>query len=184
MYMYNYTVWPNTCVILLLNENACVSHLPRVDGVQNSSNNFNLDLRPLTLTCDLCVLDLDPHDLDPHHLDLRPPFLKLGWKLEFLHFWPWPSNSSEIWCSLMCALNFRSIGPMVQHAVCRQTDTQTNTTENITSSANVRNKRSAKSCYGEIILTETATYVFYCRSWQLIFGITLVIIQLITISAV
>ena len=33
------------------NENACVSHLPRVDGVQKSPNNF--DLNPVTLTYDL-----------------------------------------------------------------------------------------------------------------------------------
>ncbi len=35
------------------NENAHVSHLPRVDGVQNSPNNF--DLNPVTLTY---ILDL------------------------------------------------------------------------------------------------------------------------------
>ena len=33
------------------NENARVLHLPRVDGVQNSPNNF--DLNPVTLTYDL-----------------------------------------------------------------------------------------------------------------------------------
>ena len=34
-----------------LNENARVSHLTRVNGVQNSPNNF--DLKPVTLTYDI-----------------------------------------------------------------------------------------------------------------------------------
>ncbi len=37
--------------VLLMNENACVSHLPRVDGVESSPNKFDLD--PVTLTYDL-----------------------------------------------------------------------------------------------------------------------------------
>ncbi len=108
-------------------ENACVSHLLRTDGVQNSPTNF--DINPVTLT-----FDLNPCDLNP-----GPSFLKLGWKLEFLHFWPWwpwPSNLSEIWWSLMCAPIFRSVGPTVQFAECKQTHTQTDAIENITSSTN------------------------------------------------
>ncbi len=42
------------------NENARVSHLPRVDGVQNSPNNFDLN----HVTFDLGDLDLNPCDLD------------------------------------------------------------------------------------------------------------------------
>ncbi len=34
-----------------VNKNARMSHLPRVDGVQNSPNNF--DLNPVALTYDL-----------------------------------------------------------------------------------------------------------------------------------
>ncbi len=34
----------------------------------------------------------------------------------------------------MCVLNFRSVGPTVQPAERKQTDTQTDATENITSS--------------------------------------------------
>ena len=92
------------------NENA---H-PRVDGVENSPNSFDLDL---------C-------DLDPSDLDIGLPFLKLGRKLGFLHFWPhwpWPSNLSEIWWSIMCVANFRCIGPMVQPAERKQAHTKTQT---------------------------------------------------------
>ena len=49
-------------------------HLPQVDGVQNSPNNFD----PVTLTYDLDLYDIDPRDLDPRDLDLGPPFLQLG----------------------------------------------------------------------------------------------------------
>ena len=71
----------NQCSSKLINieknyhENVRVSHLPRVDWVQNSPNNF--DLNPMTLTYDL---DLDPGDLDPDpcDLDLGPSFLKLS----------------------------------------------------------------------------------------------------------
>ncbi len=63
-----------------LNENASVSHLPRVDGVESSPpNKCDLDLRPVTLTT---------FNLDLCDLDLWPLFLILGWKPDFLHFWP------------------------------------------------------------------------------------------------
>ena len=133
----------------MYNENALVSHLPRVDGVQNSPNNF--DLNPVTLTYDL---DLWPWW--PWPWPLRPwPWtifsetrLKTGFfiflTLVTLTFdlWPWPSNLSKIWLSSMRAPNFRSVGPTVQP--CRaQTDTHTHTdaTENITSSANAGGKK-------------------------------------------
>ncbi len=51
--------------------NVHMLHLLRVDGVQNSPKNF--DLNHVTLTYDLELCDLDPRDLD-----LGPPFLKLG----------------------------------------------------------------------------------------------------------
>ncbi len=54
-------------------------------GVQKSPNNFDLNL--MTLTYDLWPMTFDLGDLDP--CDLGPSFLKLDWKLEFLHFWPW-----------------------------------------------------------------------------------------------
>ncbi len=47
---YRYTQ-KNYLLNLVDNENARVSHLPRVDGVQNSLNNF--DLSPVTLNYDL-----------------------------------------------------------------------------------------------------------------------------------
>ncbi len=51
--------------------------------------------------------------------------------------WPWPSNSSEIWWSLLCVQNVSSIGRTVQPAELKQTQkhTQTDATENITSLA-------------------------------------------------
>ncbi len=94
----------------------------------------DLDLRSLTLTYDIrpCPSIFDLCDFDTRGLDLGPPFLILGLQLEFLHFWPWwswpwPLNSSEIWCSLTCVLNFRSVIPMIQPAECKRTDRQTHT---------------------------------------------------------
>ena len=85
------------------NENARMSHLPPVHGVENSPQQIwpwpwpmTFDLDPcdiwpwymtITLTFDLDLSDLD---LDTRDLDLGLPFLILGWKLRFLHFWPWP----------------------------------------------------------------------------------------------
>ena len=63
------------------NETACVCHFLQVDRVQNSTHNFDLDLRPLTYDLDFC--DLDLRDID---LVLGPPFQILGWKLAFLQF--------------------------------------------------------------------------------------------------
>ncbi len=91
------------------NENARVSHLLRVDGVQNSPNNF--DLNPVTLTYDLWPWTTTlTFDLDPCDLDLGPSFLKLGWKLEFLHFWPW-------W-SWPLTLTFKPVQEMMVLNVC------------------------------------------------------------------
>ncbi len=62
-----------------------------------ASLTLTLSLWPTTLT--LVTFDIHlwpwpwPLSLwpDPHDLDLRAPFLELGWKLKFLHFWPcWP----------------------------------------------------------------------------------------------
>ena len=36
---------------MYINENACVLHLPRVNGAENSPNNF--DIEPVILTYDL-----------------------------------------------------------------------------------------------------------------------------------
>ncbi len=41
--------------------------------------------------------------------------------------WPWPSNLYKIWWSLMSVSNFRSVGPSVQSAECKQTHRQTDT---------------------------------------------------------
>ena len=172
-------------------ENARMSQLPRVDGVESFTfNKFYLNIQPwplwsLTLTYDLdldqCDLDLDPHNLNIRLWPLRPltltydpdlwpwplwpwpwpswpwprtTFFILGWKLEFSHFlpwWPWPLTYDidlQTWLRydvpLMCVPSFRSVGPMVQPAQCKQTHTHTHTqtdrhtgaTENITSSAN------------------------------------------------
>ncbi len=91
-------------------------------GYKAPTNIFDLDLRPWPLRPVTLTYDLDLFD---HDLDLGPPFLILGWKLEFLHLWPWPSNSSKIWWSLMCVPNFRSVGPAIQPAERKQTNTHT-----------------------------------------------------------
>ena len=52
---FSHNVWwsqSSDTTYIKINQNACVSHLPRVDGVQNSPNNF--DLNPVTLTYDIC----------------------------------------------------------------------------------------------------------------------------------
>ncbi len=100
-----------------------------------------------TLTLDPCLLWPWPSwtwptifdlDLDPLDIDLGPSSLILCWKMEFLHFWPWwPWPLNEVWWSLTCVQNFRSVCPMVfsLQSANRQTHRQTDATENITSSA-------------------------------------------------
>ncbi len=118
--------------------NAHVSHLPQVDRGENSLNKFQcfsfsvfrppIPPHPVTLTyylwpwpCDFDLLpliltratftfayDLDLCDFYPFDLDLGPHFLMLGWKLEYLNFWPcwpWPKTYDLVWnmMSLRCA---------------------------------------------------------------------------------
>ena len=118
------------------NENAHVLHLLRVDGVQNSPNNFDLDpviltyyLWPWPATLTLVTLTLD------HLFWIR---LKTG-IFTFLTLVTLTFNlglQSSPW------YDFRSIGPAVQPVERNQTDKQTNTTENITSSANAGGNKS------------------------------------------
>ncbi len=51
--------------------------------------------------------------------------------------------------TIMCAPNFRSVGPTVQPEDCKQTHRQMDATENITSSANAGGK---KSTYPTLII--------------------------------
>ena len=110
--------------------NAHVSHLPQVDRGENSLNNFDLD--PVTLTyylwpwpCDFDLLpliltpatftyDLDLCDFYPFDLDLGPHFLMLGWKLEYLHFWPWPKTYDLVWNVMALRYACWILGPQVQ----------------------------------------------------------------------
>ncbi len=108
----------------LQNENPCVSHLPRL---------WPWPLRPWPWTT-----------FSDTKLKTRIfTFLTLV----TLTFDLWRSNSSEIWWSFMCVPKFRSVGPTVQRAESKQTGThtythrQTNTTKNITYSANVGGKK-------------------------------------------
>ncbi len=120
-----------------------MSHL---SWVQNSPNNFDLDPQPWPT---ILNIDLWPWPLKSltliHDLKLWPlwPWPLWPWttisdtklKTEIFTFlmlvtltfylWPWPSNSSEIWWSLICVPMFGSVGPMVQSAECKQTHTQT-----------------------------------------------------------
>ena len=52
-----YWLWHVT-IYFTVNENACVSHLPRVFGVENTNNNFDLDPMALAIfTLTLMTLD-------------------------------------------------------------------------------------------------------------------------------
>ena len=120
-------------------------------GYKTSQTTLTLTLRlwPLTfVTLTLTLVNLT-YDLWPW-----TTFSDTRLKTEFFTFlalvtltfdlWPWPSNLSDIWWSLMCVPNFRSVGPMVWPWERRQKDGQTHTqthgTDNITSSANVGGK--------------------------------------------
>ena len=64
-------------------------HLPRVDGVDNYPNNFDLD--PVTCPANLSLatlatFDLDLLDLDPHDIDIGQHFLKLAENWNFYIF--------------------------------------------------------------------------------------------------
>ena len=65
-----------------------------------------------------------------------------------------------MWWSLMCAPNFRSIGPTVQSAERIQTHTQTVATKNITSSANTGGKN-YMYMYSIMPLLEGVPYLIY-----------------------
>ncbi len=93
---------------------------------------LTLMLRPWPMTFDLHLSTLN---LDPHDLDLGAYFWYKVEKGNFYFFdlsdfdlWPWPLFSSEIWWSIMCVLNFRSLDPM-DHCTAerKQTNTQTDT---------------------------------------------------------
>ncbi len=73
-------IFSQKCYTFFRNENTCVSHLTRVDGVENPANNFYLDPVTLTFDTEFCNLWLWP---------LRHwPSLESRWKIELLHFYP------------------------------------------------------------------------------------------------
>ncbi len=108
------------------NENAHVSHLVRVDGVKAPPNKFDLD--PVALTYNL---DIWPWPQWPWPWTHMTTFsLAENWNFNIFtlvtltfDLLPWPSNSFEIWWSLICVPNFRAVGPTVQPAKCKQTHT-------------------------------------------------------------
>ncbi len=66
-------------------------------------------------------------------------FDKINWTLNF-DLWPWPPNSSEILSKAMSTPNFSSLAQMVQPWECWQTNTQTDGTDFIPSTADVGGK--------------------------------------------